>query len=886
MLNFENMEQSLIFGLDIGTRNVVGTVGYREEERFHVVAMHSVEHKTRSMLDGQIHDIGLVAKTITTVKEELEHQLGIPLHNVCIAAAGRVLKTVLAHAEYVMPEETVILDEHIHSLDLLGVEKAQDELNATNDTDLKFYCVGYTVIKYWMDNEIISNLEGHRAEKISEDVIVTFLPEDVVDGLYMACAKADLDVVNLTLEPIAAINLAIPQNYRMLNLAMVDVGAGTSDISITRDGSIIAYGMIPAAGDELTELLVQHYLVDFNTAEKMKFDCCEQETVEFEDIMRLKHEVPSEEVYAVISDMMEEIAKKIAEKILELNGGKPVSAVFIVGGGGKVRGFDKVIARELDIMEERVALRGEEVMDAIVFDNINIVKDPLLVTPVGICLNYCEMKNNFIFLHFNGERIKLYDNNHLTVLDAALEADFSNEHLFPKRGAELHFTVNGKQRMVRGEAGESAVITINGREVNMNSPVSANDKIEIIPSTVGPDAKMTIGELPEYSSTIDFYVNKKNVICPKFVEVNHELQSQYYEIQNGDEVEMLSYYTVWQLRDFMDVKLDEEADILVNNTLANLDEHVYENFSVEWKLDESYPFPEEELLEEEQEKETDSEGAKGSEGKTEKIEEETEGTEKPSKKEEKAAGTEESDAEKTVEKEKKEESKKTQESEKSQESEESQESAKSEESQEAQETGLSKETDIEKKSRKRTEQSGKKSKASDKSESRAAKTEMKKNKEEKKEPEKKETDRKVTAKKEPEKRGRRSQSTKTVADQKDNVPDAEEDLNKKENRVAETQDEKITEEQRESEIHKNSGNKKKKKERKPEDDGIFTVWVNEEKVTLTGKKDYIFVDIFDFYDFDLNDSRGRAIITLVNGKTAEFMAPLKKGDKITLDWKE
>ncbi len=51
----------------------------------------------------------------------------------------------------------------------------------------------------------------------------------------------------MTLEPIAAINVAIPEAFRMLNIALVDVGAGTSDISITRDGSIIAYGMIPFA---------------------------------------------------------------------------------------------------------------------------------------------------------------------------------------------------------------------------------------------------------------------------------------------------------------------------------------------------------------------------------------------------------------------------------------------------------------------------------------------------------------------------------------------------------------------------------------------------------------------------------------------------------------
>ena len=130
--------------------------------------------------------------------------------------------------------------------------------------------MGYSVVKYYLNEEMFTNLEGHKATKIGCDIIVTFLPEDVVDGLYSAVGQADLVVGNMTLEPIAAINVAIPENFRMLNLALVDVGAGTSDICITKDGSIIAYGMIPHAGDELTDLIVQQYLVDFKTAESIK----------------------------------------------------------------------------------------------------------------------------------------------------------------------------------------------------------------------------------------------------------------------------------------------------------------------------------------------------------------------------------------------------------------------------------------------------------------------------------------------------------------------------------------------------------------------------------------------------------------------------------------
>ena len=101
--------EPLIFGLDIGTRSIVGTVGYREQERFHVVAMAVKYHDTRSMIDGQIHDIAKVSQDIVEVKQQLEKQLGgRKLHDVCIAAAGRVLKTAIGHGEYEFSEKTVI----------------------------------------------------------------------------------------------------------------------------------------------------------------------------------------------------------------------------------------------------------------------------------------------------------------------------------------------------------------------------------------------------------------------------------------------------------------------------------------------------------------------------------------------------------------------------------------------------------------------------------------------------------------------------------------------------------------------------------------------------------------------------------------------------------
>ena len=571
-----------VFGLDIGTRNVVGTVGYKtEDDEFVVVAQYIKEHETRAMLDGQIHDIARVGRTIKIVKEELEQQIGQPLEEVCIAAAGRVLKTAAIHVEYEYAEETVVTGEDIHTLNLLGIEKAQDELKQNNDTKYKFYCVGYSTVKYFINDELFISIEGHKANKIGEDMIVTFLPEDVVDGLYSAVGQA-----GLTVAPIAAINIAIPENYRMLNIALVDVGAGTSDISITKDGSIVAYGMIPHAGDELTEVIVQHFLVDFKMAEHIKLESTVSDKVTYKDIMSIEHTIPSSEVWDVVSSVVEKITTEVASKIKELNGGNTVSACFVVGGGGKVHGFTENLAKELDLPEERVALRGEEVLGEVTFQQPDIKKDPLLVTPIGICLNYYEQRNNFIMVRFNGERLKLYDNNRLTIVDAALQAGFPNDQLFPKRGVPINFTVNGASRIARGEAGEAAIVTMNGQHANINTPLEPNSEITIEPSTAGDDAVYTIGQLEEYrSSTIKFIVNGHEVTCPKFVQVNGSLEPETYHIKEGDAIEMRNFYTVEQVAEFMDVALEPDEDIYVNNAPATFDTLVYENFSINWKDD-------------------------------------------------------------------------------------------------------------------------------------------------------------------------------------------------------------------------------------------------------------------------------------------------------------
>lgn len=580
MADLSSVKNDLVFGLDIGTRSIVGVVGYLEHNIFHIAAMAQAEHDTRSMLDGQIHDIYKVGDTIRRVKNDLERQLGFTLTDVCIAAAGRVLKTIKSSADVEFEDETRVNSEHIYSLNLLAVEKAHSIINENSD-DVKYYCVGNTPITYKLNSFEISSLEGHKANKIGVTLIATFLPEEVVDGLYESVEYAGLHVASLTLEPIAAMNIAIPEQYRLLNIGLIDVGAGTSDICITKDGSVIAYGMIPLAGDELTEVIAKHYLVDFNTAEKIKLEASKKikGLVTFKDIMGLTQKVQASEVRTVTAPVIEKMAKECASKIKELNGGKSVNAVFVVGGGGKMRGYTDKVAACLGIAKERVAVRGEEVLTTVDFGDTGFMKDSLYVTPVGICTNYYTQKNSFVFVNVNNERIKMYDNNHLTVVDAVMQIGFPNDKLFPRRGEELEFTVNGKSRLVRGTPGEGAEVFLNGKRANLNSRIEQNDVIEVHESTAGEPAHITIGQLEEYNSTITFIVNDKKVICPRFAYVNGELKSEFYDIQSKDSIQMENYYTVEQLFTFLDYDISM-CDVYVNNDLADNDTLVYENFNI------------------------------------------------------------------------------------------------------------------------------------------------------------------------------------------------------------------------------------------------------------------------------------------------------------------
>ncbi|MBX7385888.1 rod shape-determining protein [Clostridium chauvoei] len=562
-LNVRNLK----FALDIGTRSMIGTVLEVKDDRMQVICEKYIEHEQRAMIDWQIHDIDLVSKGVLEIVSSLESELNIKLESVAIAAAGRFLKTIDTKAEMEINPDEEITNDTIRSLELIAVKEAEEKIQG--NTDGKLYCVGYSVVSYYLNGFVISNLNGHKGENISVEVISTFLPRSVVDSLYTVIKKVGLRVENLTLEPIAAIEAVVPKKLRLLNIALIDIGAGTSDIAISANEKISAYGMVPQAGDEVTEVIVQECLVDFNSAEEIKKKINIQEEITYTDVLGFENTIKSEDLKKAIKPIVKKIAESISKKIIELNGSKSPSALFLVGGGAHTPGLSEEITAELKMAPQRVAIKDRKAIDECI-SNDNLGSEG--VTVLGIAL--VAAKNNgkdFIDVILNKTPITMFNTKEHKIMDVLLQAGINPAMLIAKNGKNIKYTINGNKRIAFGEKGENPIIKLDGNLANIEERIKAGSNIEVTFATKGLDAKPKIMEQIKTLDSISIYINEKIINVETISFINGNLVSLDTEIKDGDNVTFLMPKTIEDLKKYIikkevalyknDMELDDNYEI-------------------------------------------------------------------------------------------------------------------------------------------------------------------------------------------------------------------------------------------------------------------------------------------------------------------------------------
>ncbi|NFD57420.1 cell division protein FtsA [Clostridium botulinum] len=546
-------KQNIVFALDIGTRSILGAVGVVRDKKFHVIEESYVEHEERAMIDGQIHDVSLVANAVIKVKRDLEEKIGIELNKVSIAAAGRFLKTYTAKSELNVDNEKEIDKDTIRSLELTSVKKAEEEVSKKSGG--KLYCVGYTVKNYYLNDYVIGNLLLQKGEKIAAEVIATFLPRYVIDSLYSVMKKVGLIVDSLTLEPIAAMEAAIPKKLRLLNLALIDVGAGTSDIAICSRDSITAFGMVSLAGDEVTEAIVQNFLVDFETAEKIKKQCSESDTVEYIDVLGLTNKIPSKDIKRVIEPVVKKISEEIGNKIIEINGEKSPNAIFLVGGGAHTPLLKEFLCEKLNMPLERAAIKDRDAVIDCSIENNKFGSEGVTVLGIGL-ISIRRLGNDFIDVMLNGSIISLFNSHKHIVMDVMLQAGINPKVLLGRNGRSIRFKLNNIKRMAFGTLATNALIKINGVKASVEDNIKEGDKIEIEFAKNGEDAKPTLKDYIKKVYSTTFFINDIIENLTPLAFVNGDKKDVNYIIKEGDNVKILFPETLGHYREYYETLKD------------------------------------------------------------------------------------------------------------------------------------------------------------------------------------------------------------------------------------------------------------------------------------------------------------------------------------------
>lgn len=523
-----------LFALDIGTRSVVGIILKETGDSYHVADLISIEHKERSMIDGQIHNILSVADVIIEIKELLEAKHG-PLKRVSVAAAGRALVTMKGTVTIDLSKESLISTEDINRLELSAVQNAQQDLltSETHTSNDHYYCVGYSVLHYKLEDQKIGNLIDQIGNAASVEVIATFLPQVVVESLLAALKRAGLEMEALTLEPIAAIQVLIPPSMRRLNVALVDVGAGTSDIAIADNDTVIAYGMVPAAGDVVTEALSSEYLLDFPIAEKIKRQLTTCETVVIQDILGFEQTIATNDVTNLLTPTTQHIAKLIANEIHRLNNNKSPKAVILVGGGSLTPNLSIELSTYLELPENRVAIRGLEALSNITIED-DIGTSPDLVTPIGIAIAAKRAPIQYMAVSVNDKKVRLFELKEMTIADALLASNISARKLYGKPGHGMTISFNGEDLIIPGEHGKPSTILLNGEPASSKALIKNEDSIKVILGEDGKDAAPTVQDLVEDIKPIRVKINERIITLTPEILINGKVQQMNSPIHDRD----------------------------------------------------------------------------------------------------------------------------------------------------------------------------------------------------------------------------------------------------------------------------------------------------------------------------------------------------------------
>ena len=379
-------------GLDIGTTKIVAMIGqYNEYGKMEILGVG--KSKSLGVHRGVVNNITQTIQSIQQAIQEAETDSGIKITEVEVGIAGQHIRS-LQHSDYITRsnDEDVIDEEDIdrlcnqvHKLVMLPGEEIIHVLPQDFKVD------GQSEVKEPV---------GMYGARLEANFHVVVGQVSSIRNIGRCVKSAGLELSGITLEPLASANAVLSQEEKEAGVALIDIGGGTTDLAIFKDGIIRHTAVIPFGGNVITEDIKEGCSIIEKQAEllKIKFGSAwpgENKDNEIVSIPGLRGREPKEItlknlskiIHARVVEIIEQVYLEIKNYGHEEQKKKLIAGIVLTGGGAQLKHL-KQLVEYITGMDTRVGYPNEHLAGNTQSD----ATTPMYATAVGLVLNSLENK--------------------------------------------------------------------------------------------------------------------------------------------------------------------------------------------------------------------------------------------------------------------------------------------------------------------------------------------------------------------------------------------------------------------------------------------------------------------------------------------------------------
>jgi cell division protein FtsA len=370
----------MIVGLDIGTSKVVALVGeVNENGEVEIVGIGS--HASRGLKKGVVVNIESTVQSIQRAVEEAELMAGCQIHSVYVGIAGSHIRSLNSHGI------VAIRDREVQALDVERVIDAAQAVAIPADQKILHILPQEFIID---NQEGVKDPLGMSGVRLEAKVHLVTCAVNAIQNIEKCVRRCGLEVEDVILEQLASSYAVLTDDEKELGVCLVDIGGGTTDIAIFTEGAIKHTGVIPIAGDQVTNDIAMALRTPTQHAEeiKIKYACAltqltgADETIKVPSVgERPPRDLSRQALAEVVEPRYDELFTLIQAELRRSGFEDLIPAgIVLTGGTSKMEGAVE-LAEEIFHMPVRLGAPNA------VSGLMDIVRNPIYATGVGL-LNY------------------------------------------------------------------------------------------------------------------------------------------------------------------------------------------------------------------------------------------------------------------------------------------------------------------------------------------------------------------------------------------------------------------------------------------------------------------------------------------------------------------